>query len=62
MGYAFRTALDKVKVPALDVYGDPILVSYGYPIYPAKWMVYLGEPRGKRSGLFRLFQPVRSGS
>ena len=36
MGYAFRVALDKVKVPVLDVNDDPIPGQY-----TVKWMVYV---------------------
>jgi hypothetical protein len=41
MGYAYRAALDKVKVPVLDVNGDPVLDGYGNPTYAVKWMVYV---------------------
>lgn len=36
MGYAFRVALDKVKVPVLDVNNDPIPGQY-----TVQWMVYV---------------------
>ena len=36
MGYSFRAALDKVKVPVLDGNGDPIPGEY-----EVKWMVYV---------------------
>ena len=41
MGYAYRAALDKVKVPVLDANGDPTYDLYGYPVYQVKWMVYV---------------------
>jgi type IV pilus assembly protein PilY1 len=36
MGYSFRTALDRVKVPVLDQDGNPIPGKYA-----VKWMVYV---------------------
>jgi Tfp pilus tip-associated adhesin PilY1 len=41
MGFAYRAALDRVKVQKLDGNGDPIYDSYGYPIYEVKWMVFV---------------------
>jgi len=41
LGYAYRTSIDKVKVPALDSSGNPTYDYYGNPVYEVKWTVFV---------------------